>query len=178
LYAISVPPSMVRLKIRQDFERNRHIDNLDVINMLLHKNQQEYQETMNQWKQEVSFGRVSKGICASGFALCPFGMDVVLRLECHLGCLCRRSTSKVARVVHGQESEADGGDGSTRRYDSSSLSSLLQSLTLLLPNDPSLLPCTNSTLHLCTSAALLARQRDPSPAHSGTHHLPTARDDH
>ena len=45
---------MVRLKIRQDFERNRHVQNLGVINMLLHKNQQEYQETMNQWKQEVS----------------------------------------------------------------------------------------------------------------------------
>ena len=45
---------MVRLKLRQDFERNRHVDNLDVINMLLHKNQQEYQETMNCWKQEVS----------------------------------------------------------------------------------------------------------------------------
>lgn len=54
LYALSVPPSMVRLKIRQDFERNRHIENLDVINMLLQKNQQEFQETMNQWKQEVS----------------------------------------------------------------------------------------------------------------------------
>ncbi len=54
LYALSVPPSMVRLKIRDDFERNRYIDNLDIINMLLLKNQQEYQETMNGWKQEVS----------------------------------------------------------------------------------------------------------------------------
>ncbi|KAK1927417.1 hypothetical protein DB88DRAFT_477947 [Papiliotrema laurentii] len=52
LYALSVPPSMVRLKIRQDFERNKYVDNLDVINMLLLKNQQEYQETMNGWKQE------------------------------------------------------------------------------------------------------------------------------
>ena len=74
---------MVRLKIRQDFERNRHIDNLDVINMLLHKNQQEYQETMNQWKQEVSFGRVSTGFRASGSASRPFGMGAALRLECH-----------------------------------------------------------------------------------------------
>ncbi|ORX36487.1 hypothetical protein BD324DRAFT_629026 [Kockovaella imperatae] len=52
IYSLNVPPSMVRLKIRQDFERNRHVENLGVINMLLHKNQQEYQETMNQWKQE------------------------------------------------------------------------------------------------------------------------------
>jgi len=47
---------MVRLKIRHDFERNRNVENLDVINMLLHKNQQEFQETMNMWKQEVSVG--------------------------------------------------------------------------------------------------------------------------
>ena len=46
---------MVRLKVRQDFERNRYIDNLDVINVMLLKNQQEYQEVMNGWKQEVSF---------------------------------------------------------------------------------------------------------------------------
>lgn len=45
---------MVRLKIRQDFERTKHIHDLGIINMLLHKNQQEYQETMNSWKQEVS----------------------------------------------------------------------------------------------------------------------------
>jgi len=44
---------MIRLKIRQDFEKNRDITDLPVIDMLLHKNQQEYQETMNCWKQEV-----------------------------------------------------------------------------------------------------------------------------
>jgi NADH dehydrogenase (ubiquinone) 1 alpha subcomplex subunit 6 len=45
---------MIRLKIRQDFEKNKEIRDLPVIDMLLHKNQQEYQETMNCWKQEVS----------------------------------------------------------------------------------------------------------------------------
>jgi hypothetical protein len=45
---------MIRLKIRQDFEKNRDIADLGIIDMLLHKNQQEYQETMNCWKQEVS----------------------------------------------------------------------------------------------------------------------------
>jgi NADH dehydrogenase (ubiquinone) 1 alpha subcomplex subunit 6 len=54
LYALNVSPSAIRLKIREDFERNRNIENLDVINLLLHKNQQEFQETMNCWKQEVS----------------------------------------------------------------------------------------------------------------------------
>ena len=54
LYMLPVSPNMVRIKVRQDFERNRHVENVDVINMLLLKNQQEFQETMNGWKQQVS----------------------------------------------------------------------------------------------------------------------------
>lgn len=54
LYNLHVSPSAIRLKIRQDFERNRHVQDLGIINVLLLKNQQEYQETMNAWKQEVS----------------------------------------------------------------------------------------------------------------------------
>ncbi len=53
IYALHIPPSLIRLKIRQDIERNKHIDNLAIINFMLLKNQQEYQETMNCWKQEV-----------------------------------------------------------------------------------------------------------------------------
>ncbi|TXT04245.1 hypothetical protein VHUM_04243 [Vanrija humicola] len=52
LYALNVSPSALRLKFRQDFEKNRHLEDLGLINVLLHKNQQEYQETMNCWKQE------------------------------------------------------------------------------------------------------------------------------
>ncbi|RSH84422.1 uncharacterized protein EHS24_005943 [Apiotrichum porosum] len=52
LYALNVSPSAIRLKIRQDFEKHRDIQDINVINLLLHKNQQEYQETMNCWKQE------------------------------------------------------------------------------------------------------------------------------
>jgi NADH dehydrogenase (ubiquinone) 1 alpha subcomplex subunit 6 len=54
LYALNISPSSIRMKIRQDFERNRNIQDVQIIDMLLHKNQQEYQETMNCWKQEVS----------------------------------------------------------------------------------------------------------------------------
>lgn len=40
------------MKIRQDFERNRDtITDLSVMNVMLLKNHQEYQETMNVWKQ-------------------------------------------------------------------------------------------------------------------------------
>lgn len=42
------------MKIRQDFERNRDtITDLSVMNVMLLKNHQEYQETMNVWKQVV-----------------------------------------------------------------------------------------------------------------------------
>ncbi|CAK9787143.1 NADH dehydrogenase, alpha subcomplex, subunit 6 [Cutaneotrichosporon oleaginosum] len=52
LYALNVSPSAIRLKIREDFEKARSVQDLKVINMLLHKNWVEYQETMNCWKQE------------------------------------------------------------------------------------------------------------------------------
>lgn len=52
LYALDVPPSAVRAVIRQRFERNRHLTDANVIDILLHKSRQEYQETMNFWKQE------------------------------------------------------------------------------------------------------------------------------
>ncbi|WVN90468.1 uncharacterized protein L203_105704 [Cryptococcus depauperatus CBS 7841] len=53
LYGLHISPSLVRYKIRQDFERNRDsITDLSVMNVMLLKNQQEYQETMNLWKQE------------------------------------------------------------------------------------------------------------------------------
>ena len=120
--------------------------------MLLHKNQQEYQETMNQWKQEVSYGRASTGVCASGFASWSFGMGAALRLECH-SCGARAGWSTCrghARTVRGQESKVDEGVGSTLRYDSSSLSSFLQCLcsssTILVPAHPIW------TVALCRSA--------------------------
>lgn len=45
---------MIRAKKRNDFEKHRHIQDLNVIDLLLFKSHQEYQETMNCWKQEVS----------------------------------------------------------------------------------------------------------------------------
>ncbi|GHJ83818.1 hypothetical protein NliqN6_0220 [Naganishia liquefaciens] len=52
LYALNVSPSMVRAKKRADFEKHREIRDLNVIDLLLFKSHQEYQETMNCWKQE------------------------------------------------------------------------------------------------------------------------------
>jgi hypothetical protein len=50
---------MIRVKKRADFERHREITDLNVVDMLIFKSRQEYQETMNCWKTEVSQGSSS-----------------------------------------------------------------------------------------------------------------------
>lgn len=51
IYALPVSPDFVRHAIRQRFDQNRHVTDLRVIDQLLLKGHQEYQETMNCWKQ-------------------------------------------------------------------------------------------------------------------------------
>ncbi|KAF8654749.1 hypothetical protein AX16_003404 [Volvariella volvacea WC 439] len=51
LYALNVSPAFVRHSIRQKFEKNRYVTDPKVIDVLLLKGRQEYQETMNCWKQ-------------------------------------------------------------------------------------------------------------------------------
>ncbi|KAF8999821.1 NdufA6 NADH-ubiquinone oxidoreductase 14.8 kDa subunit [Cyathus striatus] len=51
LYALSVSPAYVRYAIRQQFEKNRHVTDPRAIDVLLLKGRQEYQETLNCWKQ-------------------------------------------------------------------------------------------------------------------------------
>lgn len=43
LYALNIPASAIRAKIRQDFERNALVDDLGTVDILLLKGQQEYQ---------------------------------------------------------------------------------------------------------------------------------------
>ncbi|SCV73131.1 BQ2448_7056 [Microbotryum intermedium] len=52
LYAVNFPASAVRAKVRQEFERNQLVDDLQTYDVLLLKGHQEYQETMNGWKME------------------------------------------------------------------------------------------------------------------------------
>jgi NADH dehydrogenase (ubiquinone) 1 alpha subcomplex subunit 6 len=52
LYSLDVPPSAVRAVIRQRFEKNRYVSDPKVIDILIHKSRQEYQEAVNFWKQE------------------------------------------------------------------------------------------------------------------------------
>lgn len=51
LYALDVPPSTMRAKIRQKFEVNKNLKDIAVLDLLLHKGRLDYQETMNAWKQ-------------------------------------------------------------------------------------------------------------------------------
>jgi len=51
LYTLSVPPAYIRHSIRQRFERTRNVTDLRAIDVLLLKERQEFQETMNGWKQ-------------------------------------------------------------------------------------------------------------------------------
>lgn len=52
LYALNVPATLVRARIREQFEKNRHITDPNVVDMLLIKGHNEWQETMNCWKME------------------------------------------------------------------------------------------------------------------------------
>ena len=59
LYTLPVSEQYVRQAIRRRFEENRHVTDLKVLNHLLLKGRQEYQETMNFWKQrEHVLGRL------------------------------------------------------------------------------------------------------------------------
>ncbi|KAJ1643617.1 ndufa6 NADH-ubiquinone oxidoreductase subunit [Dispira simplex] len=51
MYQLSMPMSVVRAKIREEFEKNRYVSDLKTIDVLITKGQMEYQETLNAWKQ-------------------------------------------------------------------------------------------------------------------------------
>ncbi|KAG0902443.1 hypothetical protein G6F26_007817 [Rhizopus arrhizus] len=51
IHEINLPTSAVRSKIREEFERHKFVENLEVRDILFAKGQMEYQEVMNVWKQ-------------------------------------------------------------------------------------------------------------------------------
>lgn len=52
IYELDMPVSNVKTKIRQEFERQRYVQNLGVTNVLYMKGQMEFQELVNFWKQQ------------------------------------------------------------------------------------------------------------------------------
>ncbi|KAK3313854.1 NADH-ubiquinone oxidoreductase 14.8 kDa subunit [Apodospora peruviana] len=51
MYSVPLPVSVIRTRIRQEFERNRFVNKLSVVDVLITKGHIDYQETMNYWRQ-------------------------------------------------------------------------------------------------------------------------------
>ncbi|KAI8967928.1 hypothetical protein BDF20DRAFT_897907 [Mycotypha africana] len=51
LHELNIPTSSIRAKIREEFEKNRDVEKLEVRDILYAKGEMEYQEVMNVWKQ-------------------------------------------------------------------------------------------------------------------------------
>lgn len=52
IYELDMPVSNVKTKIRQEFERQRFVKDLNITNVLYMKGQMEFQELINFWKQQ------------------------------------------------------------------------------------------------------------------------------
>ncbi|KAI9139715.1 NADH/ubiquinone oxidoreductase [Paraphysoderma sedebokerense] len=77
LYYLELPASTLRRRIRAEFEKNRYVNDLSTVDILIFKGQTELQETLNLWKQkthimrfleteEASFGRGVDGLAGAG----------------------------------------------------------------------------------------------------------------
>ncbi|CAH1757925.1 11822_t:CDS:2 [Entrophospora sp. SA101] len=53
LFFLNIPVSAIRAKIREEFEKNRYVTDLGVIDILIFKGRSEYEETLNGWKMET-----------------------------------------------------------------------------------------------------------------------------
>lgn len=51
IYELDMPISNIKTKVRQEFERQRFVNDLGVSNVLYMKGQMEFQELINFWKQ-------------------------------------------------------------------------------------------------------------------------------
>lgn len=51
MYSLNLPVSTLRTKVRQEFERHRYVNQLKTVDVLLFNSHQEFQETLNYWKQ-------------------------------------------------------------------------------------------------------------------------------
>ncbi|KAK8048348.1 NADH dehydrogenase- alpha subcomplex- subunit 6 [Apiospora phragmitis] len=51
MYSVPFPVSVIRTRMREEFERHRFVNKIPVVDVLLMQNNAEYQETMNFWKQ-------------------------------------------------------------------------------------------------------------------------------
>lgn len=77
LYELNMPVANIKTKVRQEFERQRFVEDLNVTNILYAKGQMEFQELINFWKQlchvmryfedQESYGLVDKNDFVKSF---------------------------------------------------------------------------------------------------------------
>ncbi|PVH94994.1 NADH dehydrogenase, alpha subcomplex, subunit 6 [Periconia macrospinosa] len=53
MYSLNLTISQLRTKVRQEYERHRYVNQLKTIDVLLFNSHQEFQETLNYWKQKT-----------------------------------------------------------------------------------------------------------------------------
>lgn len=51
MYSLNIPVSAIRTKVRQEFEKHRYVNQMNVVDVLLYQSHAEFQETLNFWKQ-------------------------------------------------------------------------------------------------------------------------------
>lgn len=51
MYNVPLPISVIRTRMREEFERHRFTNKLPLVDVLLYKSNADYQETMNFWRQ-------------------------------------------------------------------------------------------------------------------------------
>jgi len=61
MYSVPLPVSVIRTRIRQEFERHRFVNKLPVVDVLVTKGHIDYQETMNYWRQATHIMSYFKG---------------------------------------------------------------------------------------------------------------------
>lgn len=52
IHGLTIPASVIRSRIRAEFEQARYVEDPAVIDILVQKNRQTFQEVMNAWAQE------------------------------------------------------------------------------------------------------------------------------
>ncbi|RMZ80137.1 hypothetical protein DV736_g6672, partial [Chaetothyriales sp. CBS 134916] len=51
MYSLNMPVAKIRSKIREEFEKHRYVNKLQVVDVLIAQSHMEFQETLNFWKQ-------------------------------------------------------------------------------------------------------------------------------
>ncbi len=57
MYGIDLTSREIRRRVRKEFEKNRYVTDINIIDRLVFKGRTEFEETVNQWKQKTHIMR-------------------------------------------------------------------------------------------------------------------------